>query len=89
VSRDEWARRANAAARLEPLADGRRDPCRRDPRMRAWLDTAAPILAASPETPACDGACSALGVAELVWIGEHGCSWCGTGPAVESGAGES
>lgn len=91
-ARDAYARRRDAAARLEPMPDGRRDPLERTPaplfptaaqmetRYRAWLDDPAPILEWSPGTPACDGSCSALGIDELRTLAVHGCTRCGQPP---------
>lgn len=88
TARDAAARRREAALRLPPLDDGTRDPDARpyadDARMRQWLDGSVPVLAYTPGTPACDGSCAALGIAELVTIATHGCSRCGQ-PATAPG----
>jgi len=84
---DAYRRRAGAARRLPPLPDGRRDPllptaADMEARYREWLADAATVQAYSPATPACTGECSALGIAELRWIGERGCSRCGQPPVL-------
>jgi hypothetical protein len=84
---DGMRRRADAAARLQPLASGARDPlfpgaADMEARWREWVSDSSPVLAYSPATPACTGECSALGIAELRWIGERGCSRCGQPPVL-------